>query len=137
MLVLTTAVSVSAHANTYPTAKLTKKTSSVKRGKTALFKFRCSSGSYTRLKNGIWPAEIDVDIYNSNGTRVAYNGNGRDGKWFSGENLTYNLKWKVPSNLKRGQYKVRYRTYFNKSNTGYSWYYNKYTTDRYFYITVK
>ena len=120
-------------ATTYPTAKLLTAPKSIKRGKKGTMKFILNSGSYTKY-NGVWRAEFDLRIYNSKGTRVAWNG--KDGTFFNG-NLTYAISWTPPKSLKKGRYKVNYRTYFNIYYTDYRWYYNKYTTNKSFYITVK
>lgn len=134
MLILGLGFSLSVHAATYPTAKRLDKIKTVRRGKTYKFKFRLKSGSYTK-RNGIWRAELDCRIYNSSGKIVFWNG--EDGLWYSGT-LKRSIKWKVPKNMKKGKYRVNYRTYYNKSTSGYNWYYNKkHSTNAWFTIKVK
>ncbi|MDO5703398.1 MAG: hypothetical protein Q4G47_08605 [Lachnospiraceae bacterium] len=127
-------VSASAYAATYPTAALLSKTTQTyKRGSTASVKLRLRSNSYTKY-GSIWRSECDVRIYyNSTGELVASNGN--DGVWFTGV-VTYTAKWKIPASYPKGTYRVNYRTYYNKSTSGYKWYYNKYTTNKNCYIKV-
>lgn len=131
--VMLLSVSTPAYAATYPTATLLSKTTQTyRRGTTAKIKLRLRSNSYTKY-GSIWRSELDIRIYNSGGTLVATNG--KDGVWFTGI-IDYTGKWPIPSNCPRGTYRVNYRTYYNKSYSGYSWYYNKYTTNKWCYIKV-
>ncbi len=48
----------------------------------------------------------------------------KNGLWYSGTQ-NHTIKWQVPKSLPKGQYKLNYRTYYNKSTTVYAWYYSK------------
>ncbi len=134
VLMLILGFSMPVQAATYPTAKKLNSVKTVKRGKKAKFVFRLKSGSYTK-RNGLWRSEFDFRVYNSDNEMVAWNG--ADGLWYSGTQK-HTVKWKVPSSLKKGKYWVNYRTYFNKSDYGYRWFYRRnHTTDAWFTIRVK
>ncbi len=130
-LVLIAGLSVPAFAVTYPTASVRSYTTSIRRGRTATFRYYLNSGSYTRYR-GIWRSEIELKIFNNNSGRcVAY-----AEVYFTGR-LNHTFTWRVPSNIATGRYRVNYRTYFNKNKYSYAWYYNSRTTNRNTYLTVR
>ena len=105
-------------AATKPSMKLVSvNTTSIKRGKKQVWKYRLSSGSY-KIKNGVWRAEYATYLCKGTasniGTVYAY-----VDRYFTGK-LDRTFNWKVPKSVPKGKYVNVYGTWYRKG-TGYSW----------------